>query len=725
MKSDCLMLNQHKFFATTPKGMETLLSDELRALEIKGTQETRSGVFFEDDLEAAYRVCMWSRIANRVFLAIADFPAGSPEELYQGTGRINWGEHLDCSDTIAVDVNVANSKITHSHYAAQKIKDAIVDHFRERVGTRPSVQLERPDIRVNAYINHNNVQMYLDLSGESLHRRGYRDEGSAAPLKENLAAAILMRAKWPLMASDGGGFVDFMCGSGTLPIEAALIACNIAPGLLRTYYGFHGWKQHRADVWAELVNQAELRKKSGLRKPPRILGFDHHRDTIAKAQHHVMNAGLESVITIEYQDVYRFRRDSSAKGLVVVNPPYGKRLGQSDELNSLYQAIGDVLKSNFVNWKACVFTDNLNLGKQVGIRANKIHSLFNGALECKLLHFDVRSDQFFADSRLPGFVAHENLSDNAEMFRNRITKNGKKLARWRKNENVRCYRLYDADLPNYAVAVDLYEGEQLWVHIQEYAAPPSIDTDKAKLRIREVITIIRELFDLQEHQIFLKVRSRQKGKSQYEKLAAQQNFHQVMEGKCKLLVNFEDYLDTGLFLDQRTTRSVIATASKGKSFLNLFAYTGSATVHAAMAGAVRTTSVDLSKTYLDWAKNNMALNGFSGDLHEFIQTDCLQWLRRPARNERYDVVLLDPPTFSNSKNMQSIFDIQKDHVTVIRQAMKFLSDAGQLYFASNSRKFRLDEDKLSEYNISNITQRTIPPDFHRRQDIHHCWVIET
>jgi len=717
------MLNQYKFFASTPRGMETLLTEELRVLGVQGIRETRSGVYFEDVLEVAYKVCLWSRISNRVFLPITKFPANSPEELYQGVRDIAWSEHLKCSNTIAVDVNVTNSHITHSHYAALKIKDAVADYFQELNGSRPSVQLDQPDIRINAYINHNAAQISLDLSGESLHIRGYRDKGSAAPLKENLAAAILMRAKWPQIAAEGGGFVDFMCGSGTLPIEAALIACDIAPGLLRSHYGFYGWKQHQPDIWAELTDQAESRKQEGLDKSATILGFDHHKDTIAKAEHHVRNAGLESVIKIEFQDVYKFRRDSAKNGLVVVNPPYGKRMGQSDELNQLYEAIGDVLKNNFVNWKACVFTDNLNLGKQIGIRSNKIHTLYNGALECKLLHFDVYKDQYFSDSRLPGFVTKEQLSDNSEMFRNRILKNIKKLARWRKKDAVQCYRIYDADLPNYAVAVDLYEGEQLWAHVQEYAAPRSIDVKKAKWRVREVITIIQELFELQEDCIFLKVRSRQKGSSQYEKLSARKNYHQVLEGQCKLLVNFEDYLDTGLFLDQRITRGMIAAKSRGKSFLNLFAYTGTATVHAAAGGAVRTTTVDMSKTYLEWAQKNMSLNGFNGNSHQFVRADCLEWLKKPDRDIKYDIILLDPPTFSNSKDMKFEFDIQRDHVHIVHQAMKFLREGGELYFSNNLRKFKLDEEKLSEYGVRNITQQTIPLDFSRRQNIHHCWVI--
>ena len=717
------MLNPNRFFASTPKGIETLLADELRELDVKGVKETRSGVFFEDSLATAYKVCLWSRVANRVFLPIANFPANSPEELYEGTLEIDWPSHLGCDSTIAVDVNVTNSSITHSHYAELKIKDAIVDYFQILEGNRPSVQLDRPDIRVNAYINRNTVQISLDLSGESLHMRGYRNLPGAAPLKENLAAAILMRAKWPQIASQGGSFVDFMCGSGTLPIEAALIACDIAPGLLRTHYGFHGWKQHQPDIWEELIGQAEMRKQNGLSRSANILGFDHHKESVSRAQGHVANAGLESVVTIEFQDVYKVRRDFSKSGLAVVNPPYGKRLGQTDELNDLYQTIGAVLKNNFVNWQACVFTDNLDLGKQIGIRANKIHTLFNGALECKLLHFSVTQDQFFTHSRLPGFVAHEQLSPNAEMFRNRILKNNKKLGRWLKREAVRCYRLYDADLPNYAVAVDVYEGERLWVQIQEYAAPPSIDAQKAQWRVREVITIIREAFELQDDQIFLKVRSRQKGNSQYGKLAASQNFHEVREGMCKLLVNFEDYLDTGLFSDQRITRSLIAAASKGKTFLNLFAYTGTATVQAAMGGAVRTTSVDKSNTYLEWARNNLSLNGFSGNEHQFVRADCLEWLKKPVRNDTYDVILLDPPTFSNSTDMQFEFDIQRDHLFVIRQAMRFLKKRGQLYFSSNSRKFHLD-DGLDEYDIENITHRTIPPDYKQRQNAHQCWVIK-
>lgn len=713
----------YRFFAAAPKGIETLLAEELNNLGMKGVKESRSGVYFEDTIAAAYKVCLWSRVANRVLFPVSSFAAASPEELYEGIARIAWNEHLSAKNTLAVDANVSNSNITHSHYAGLKIKDAIVDYFRERENVRPSVEIERPDVRINAYINNNQADVYIDLSGESLHLRGYRDEGTVAPLKENLAAAILLRAKWPDIAADGGDFVDFMCGSGTLPIEAAMMACDIAPGLLRSYYGFTGWKQHQPEAWQALLEEAHRRREKGLERTPVIRGFDHHRNSIHKAQHHVRQANLAAYISIEYQDVYKFRLEFSKKGLVILNPPYGKRLGQNDDMNHLYKTIGDVLKKNFINWKASVFTDSLDLGKQIGIRANKIHTLFNGALECKLLHFDVRADEFFSDSRLPWFVSHEQLSENAAMFRNRIVKNRKHLGRWCKKENISCYRLYDADLPEYAMAIDIYNGEKCWLHVQEYQAPRSIDEKKARWRLREAITILRDLFGVDESQLFLKTRRRQRGESQYEKLDMSKNFHRVEEGGCKLLVNFEDYLDTGLFLDHRITRARIAASARDKSLLNLFAYTGSITVAAASGGATRTTSIDISKTYLRWAQKNMTLNGFLGKEHEFIHADCLEWLERTDHESKYDLIFLDPPTFSNSKRMTRILDIQKDHVDIIKQTMKLLNDGGELYFSSNARRFKLHTDDLSQYHIEDITAKTIPLDFKRRQNIHHCWVI--
>ena len=717
------------FFATAAKGIETLLAEELSVLGLKDVKVTRAGVFFKGELQDAYRACLWSRLANRILLPVARFMAPSSDELYRQVKGIKWTEHMDVTQTLAVDASVSNSFINHSRYAALKTKDAIADYFRDVAGERPFVRVEQPDIQINVYINHDEAQLYIDLSGTSLHLRGYRTRGSVAPLKENLAAAILYRAGWPEIHLKGGAFVDFMCGSGTLPIEAALIACDIAPGLTRDYFGLLGWKQHDPEIWQQLIDEARSRRTEGLKRAPRILGFDHHHASLEKARQHVQQAGLADIVEIQHQDLFSFdveihdSRSSSSKGLVVLNPPYGKRLGQDEDLIPLYSGIGQVLKTHFMGWKASVFTDDQSRGKAIGIRANRIHSLFNGAMPCKLLHFEINDSEIFQSHRLPRLVNDEDLSEQSTGFRNRLTKNLKQRGRWSRKENITCFRLYDADLPDYAVAIDLYEGEQLWVNIQEYEAPPTVDAIKAKLRLREVVTIVRQVLQVDEANIFLKNRHRQRGDAQYEKLDDTKNFHVVREGACEFWVNFEDYLDTGLFLDHRPLRLKIAATSEGRSLLNLFAYTGAVSVHAAKAGARRTLTVDMSKTYIDWARRNMELNAITDDSHRFLQVDCLAWLAQPTVKKLFDIIFLDPPSFSNSKRMRRPFDVQKDHSLIVNQAMKLLEHQGVLYFSTNLRRFKLDHEALKDFSILDITDRSIPVDFKQRKHIHRCWEL--
>jgi 23S rRNA (guanine2445-N2)-methyltransferase / 23S rRNA (guanine2069-N7)-methyltransferase len=311
------------------------------------------------------------------------------------------------------------------------------------------------------------------------------------------------------------------------------------------------------------------------------------------------------------------------------------------------------------------------------------------------------------------------------MFANRLRKNLKNLGKWARREGIDCFRVYDADLPEYALAIDLYHGEKRWAHVQEYQAPKSVDPEKAMQRLQEALTVLPEVLEIPRGQVFFKVRRRQKGTAQYEKLADAKHFHEVREGNCRLLVNFADYLDTGLFLDHRITRQMIETEAKDKRFLNLFAYTGAATVHAAVGGARTTTTVDMSKTYLEWARRNMALNGLRDKAHQFIQADCTRWLESEAKRAklRFDLIFLDPPTFSTSKRMEDKFDVQSDHVALIRNAMALLEEGGLLVFSNNFRRFKLDETALSDLNIEEISTKTLPKDFARNPHIHRCWHI--
>ncbi|MEK6735250.1 MAG: bifunctional 23S rRNA (guanine(2069)-N(7))-methyltransferase RlmK/23S rRNA (guanine(2445)-N(2))-methyltransferase RlmL [Pseudomonadota bacterium] len=729
-------MTQYQLFATTPKAMEGILASEIEAIGGKNVQHKMAGMAFQGDMALAYAACLWLRTANRILCLLSSFEVKSQQDLYDGIQCIDWSAHLNPDDSLAVTFSSKNSPvINNTHFGAQKVKDAIVDQMRARFNQRPSVDTERPSIRVNVYLHNDTAQLSLDLSGESSHKRGYREVNIAAPIKENLAAAILLRAGWPEIARQGGSLLDPMCGSGTLLVEGALIAGDIAPGLQRDYFGFLGWKHHDAALWQSIWNDAQQRREAGLSKLPVIVGFDQDRRTVAAALQHVENAGLSGKIHIEKRDI----ADASAaeswpKGLIVCNPPYGERLGDEEQTAVLYRQFGEVLKQRFIGWQAAMIIGNPELGFRLGIRSQKPITLFNGALECKLLRFTLEEKIFFEpkarsqQERIEQISrrAQAEQSDNqAEMFANRLRKNLKKLTRWVKQNRIQCYRLYDADLPEYAVAVDVYQGEQTWVNVQEYEAPKTIDPAKANQRLAGALREIAKVLEIPAGQVFLKIRRKQKSTDQYEKLGDSRHFHVVEEGGGKFWINFEDYLDTGLFLDHRPMRLLIQQQARGKRFLNLFAYTGSATVHAVIGGATSSVTVDMSNTYLDWAQRNFVLNGICSD-HKLVRADCVQWLTEQAsakQKSQFDLIFLDPPTFSNSKKMDEIFDIQKDHVQLIRNAAALLAPGGNLYFSTNFRRFRMDQEALKDLIIEDISVALIPEDFARNARIHYCWRI--
>ncbi|HKJ09442.1 MAG TPA: bifunctional 23S rRNA (guanine(2069)-N(7))-methyltransferase RlmK/23S rRNA (guanine(2445)-N(2))-methyltransferase RlmL, partial [Gammaproteobacteria bacterium] len=496
------MTENHALFATAPKGLTSLLLDELRELGAAAAKETPAGVSFEGPLELAYRACLWSRFANRILLPLARFAAPTPESLYDGVRSIAWAQHMASDATLAVDANSAASAIGHSRYAALKVKDAVVDQFRSATGERPSVDVEQPDLRINLYLFRDQATVSIDLSGDSLHRRGYRRESVAAPLKENLAAAILMRAGWPAVAAQGGPLVDPMCGSGTLPIEAALMAGDVAPGLLRARFGFERWPGHRPALWQTLLEEAGERRARGRERIPSVCGYDEDAAAVRAALANIEAAGLRGVVHAERRELARLvptRTDRA--GLVVVNPPYGQRLGDAHSLRPLYALLGSRLREHFVGWRAAVFTGNPELAKGMGLRARRQHALFNGAIPCKLLHFDV-DPQWFVAARGPASGPRP-LADagaGGEMFANRLRKNLRQLRRWAERESICCYRVYDADMPEYALAVDLYRGDSQWVHVQEYAPPASIDPQRARTRLREALTVLPEVLEVPREQ---------------------------------------------------------------------------------------------------------------------------------------------------------------------------------------------------------------------------------
>lgn len=698
-----------RLFATTPPGIEDLLATELAALGAEQIKPARAGAGFSGDLETAYRACLWSRFASRILLQLGEIPASDAETLYNNIRDFDWSTHIGDRETIAVDFLGRNPALTNTQFGARKVKDAIVDQLREARGVRPQVDSDNPDVRINVYLHRDNASVSIDLSGASLHRRGYRTEQGEAPLKENLACAILLRAGWPAIAGRAGALSDPMCGSGTLLIEGAMMAADVAPGLLRARFGFQGWQQHDAELWARLLDEARQRREQGMQSLPVISGSDCDARMIRIAEANARRAGMATAISLHTADIDNCRPPGTDSGLLVTNPPYGERLGEAASLPVLYRSLGLMLKRHYAGWNAAILTGDQDCSRYLGMRAHKTHTLYNGALKCRLLHCEIGAQGV-------------GVSTVAADFYNRLRKNQKRLGRWASREGVSCYRIYDADLPEYNMAVDIYDGDTRHVHVQEYEAPADIDQRKAQARLNAAIGVLMEVLEVGSNHLYLKQRKRQREGTQYEKLAERGRQHIVREGDNRFLVNFSDYLDTGLFLDHRPVRHYIQQHAKNRRFLNLFAYTGTATVCAVRGGATATSTVDMSKTYLDWAQRNLLLNELASKHHEYIQADVLQWLQ-DNRDGRYDLIFVDPPSFSRSKRMRGTFDVQRDHTDLLHACMNLLSPKGELIFSTNLRKFQIDTQALADYVIDDMTAETIPEDFARNPRIHRCFKL--
>ena len=715
-------MNEQTFIATAPEGVDPLLAAELVELGATTIKSVRGGIRFQGSLELAYRACLWSRTASRVLLLLAEFPVAEVEALYAGIHALPWEDHLAPDGTLAVEFTGTGSGIDHSHYGAQRVKDAVVDRFRAQCGQRPGVDRQQPDLRIYVLLRDRQATVSLDLSGDSLHRRGYREATVIAPLKETLAAALLLKSGWPDIAAAGGPLLDPLCGSGTLAIEAAWMAGDQAPGLLREHWGFSDWLGHIPVLWNRLLVEAQERRTLGKPRIPLILASDHDPKAVRAALANAQRAGVADQIRVERREFSALQPPWGLPGLLIANPPYGERLGATEDLAEFYTEFGEVLKTRLNGWRAALFTSNPELGKRMGLRAEKVHVFHNGPLDCRLLRFRVEPEFFVdratADQRTRTRALKQAAAGGAEGFINRLHKNLRHLSRWATRDGVSCYRLYDADLPEYAVAIDRYEQ---WLHVQEYAPPTTVDATRARERLEQVMAALPAALELPAENVFLKVRQRQRGSSQYQKQAQQGRFHEVHEGPGRFLVNFSDYLDTGLFLDHRLTRQRLGEQAAGRRFLNLFGYTGAATVHAALGGAISTTTVDLSATYLDWARRNLELNGICGPRHQLIQMDCRQWL--VWARERYELIFVDPPTFSNSKRLEHDFDVQRDHVELLRQALRLLTPDGTLVFSTNHRRFRLDRESLAEVQIEDWSRKTLPLDFARDPKIHQCWAL--
>ena len=374
-------MSPERYFATCARGLEPVLADELRQLGADAVEPGRGGVSFAGDLALLYRANLWLRTAVRVLRPILRAHVESPDELYEAVRGVDWAQYLTPEHTLAVDCNVRDSKLTHSKYAALRVKDAVCDWFVDRLGRRPSVDVDEPMVGFNLHVYRDEAVLSLDSSGESLHKRGYRPILTKAPLNEALAAAIVQLTGWrgdvPL--------ADPLCGSGTLPIEATWLALRRPPGLTRKRFGFQGWMDFDVRLWTALRDEARRGVLKALPAP--VVGSDARRDVVAFARGNARAAGVGHLVRFEVKDVRDFRPPAGPPGVVVCNPPYGERLGEEKELRGLYQTLGEVLRERCAGWSAFVFTGNARLARLIGLPVAGEVPLFNGKIPCRLLKY--------------------------------------------------------------------------------------------------------------------------------------------------------------------------------------------------------------------------------------------------------------------------------------------------------------------------------------------------
>ncbi len=708
-----------------PPGLETALAEELRHLTGEAISDRPFGASGDLPVDSVYRILADSLIAGRVYLPIARGPATQADELYELAASIDWATQLDVDDSLSVSATGGNAALRHTGFIATRVKDAIVDQFRAASGRRPDVETKDPGLRLHCHVGGNGeASLAIELSNGSLHRRGYRVDGGEAPLRENLAAGLLWRARWPQIAALGGGLFDPMCGSGTFLTEAVLALWGLPDGMRRQRIGSPAWRGHFGGA-REAVLDGPARGWQDIPpdRMPMIVGQDRDPLQLAAAHANIEAAGLGEGIELIHADSFRSPCPDSLRsldsGLLISNVPFGQRVDTTRD-ESEWTALATRWVEMLPGWYWGVLR-SAESELTWPLRFEKRLTVLHGGTEVEFLRgqFSDKSIRRPAGPRaLAGRLIEQGRRGefDARDFANRLAKNWKqRKALLKQGENA--LRVYDADLPDFKLALDWYRCEdgETWLDVQEYQAPKQIDPQKARGRLAAAVAAAAETLAIDPTCVVVRQRARQSGGRQYGRLGGEQIERVLRERDTRLLINLTDYLDVGLFIDHRLVRDRVAELSRGKRLLNLFCYTASASVRAAMAGARSTTSVDLSNTYLDWAERNFALNDIAVEgHHRLVRADVLRWLEQPpGEGERFDVIFLDPPSFSNSKSMDETLDIQRDHPELIHACMAYLAADGVLVFSNNRKGFTLQPSIGSQFQIDDISRKTLPRDFAR------------
>lgn len=754
---------QYDLIAACAFGLEAIVRRELAALGIDATIGESGRVHFRGSLETVAQTNLWLRCADRVLIRVAEFPAADFDALFETSKAIRWGNWMPADAAFTVTGRSVKSTLTSVPACQRAVKRAIVDAMQRDHHT-DSLPESGASFKIDIAILKDTATITIDTTGRSLHRRGYRSDVTAAPLKETLAAALVMLSYW----KRDRPLVDPFCGSGTILIEAAMIGRQIAPGQSREF-AFEQWPDAPRESLLKLRSEALENVLDPL--PQRLLGSDTDFRVLRFARENAEAAGVTADVHFETADV----RDLQSRrrfGCLITNPPYGMRLGRDREIEELYASIPHVLR-HLPTWSFYFLTAFRGFEKVIGRKADRRRKLYNGRIECTYFQFhgpkpvtdqqqrggdggqtprpgsepnrdaervsdtELASDTAGAKTKSPpppapparpyvhavGPAAFGSLPENAqhqaELFATRLRKRAKHFRRLFAKRNITCYRLYERDIPEIPLVVDRYEDH---LHLSEFERPHERDPAQHANWLDLMAATAGEALEVPASNVYIKHRARQRGKTQHQKVAETEQRIPVREGGLTFLVNLADYVDTGLFLDHRVTRQMVREQAEGKHFLNLFAYTGSFTTYAAAGGAASTTSVDLSQNYLDWAAENLVVNGLDGPQHRFVAMDINEFVRRHRPGEAYDLVVCDPPTFSNSKSTERDWKVQHDVVPLLSKVMELLRPGGVIFFSTNFRTFKFDTESFPASAVHEISKQTVPDEFRNRR-IHRCWRI--
>lgn len=714
---------------------------ELEKLGYAGKIVSTGRVHFRGDALALARASVWLRTAGRLLIPVAEIPAADFEELFEGVKAIEWSRWIAPTSAFPVNGRSVRSKLTSVPAVQRATKRAIVDALMAQhgVGELPETG---PRVVVEVSILNDRATLTIDASGDGLHKRGYRTIVGEAGMKESLAAGLVLLSAW----NKDRPLVDPFCGSGTIAIEAAMIGRNMAPGLARTFDA-EAWGFVPAEAWA--AAREEARGAIGPPLPVKIHASDIDDRALWMAHQHAKAAGVEG-------DIHFLRRDfkdiasKREYGCIITNPPYGERIGETEEIERLYRSFPVVLRG-LPTWSFFIITARQDFEAIIGQTATRRRKLFNAQIECTYFQFlgpkppalwksapeaveerpegvvggeaEARPERVERAAAAPVFGGlRERDVREIEQFRATLANNVRHLRRYPTKFGITCYRVYEKDSPDVPLVIDRYEQR---AHVFEYEREHSRTVAQQADWEDRCQRVISEVLEIPVEHVYMKMRARQRGLSQHEKLDESGETFAVSEGGLRFLVNLRDYTDTGLFLDHRLTRGMVRERAGGKRFLNLFCYTGSFSVYAAAGGASSTTSVDLSNTYLDWTRRNLELNGFRSSaerVHRTVRSDIRAFLAEHPRGAHYDLAVVDPPTFSNSKSTEDDWDVQRDHAALLSGVIGLMAPGGVIYFSNNFRRFKLDEGALGGVEIREISRKTIPPEY-RNERIHRCWMI--